>query len=232
MHVLVGHRQRGVALVRRVAGEHFVEHHCRAVHIAARGALAGGDLFGGQVRHCAQDHVFARGARFGGGPHQPEITDLDGVRLGAHRVAEQHVLRLDVPVDQPDPVRRGQRGQHPGEDGAGQWYRQRAPLDQQVAQRAAFQQLHHQVHLLLAVRRGVYTLVVDRDHVRVMNLGGGTRLALEPFHERAVVGVAGVHHLDRHRPVQPGVQAAPIHRRHATARELGIHPIPLLEYRA
>ena len=61
-------------------------------------------------------------------------------------VADQHVLRLDVAVHQPGPVRGGERGQHRLQHRDGLVRAQPAALPQHVAQRAAGDQLHHQEH--------------------------------------------------------------------------------------
>ena len=50
--------------------------------------------------------------------------------------------------------------------------------------------------------------VFHGDQAGIRQPGRGAGLQLEPGQELLIAGVAGVHHLDRHRPVQPGVQAA------------------------
>ena len=88
---------------------------------------------------------------------------------------------------------------------------------QQVAQRAAADQLHDQEDQAL-----VGALVADRDDVGVAEHRRGAGLAGEPVDERGVVDQVVGHDLDRDRAVQPQVGGR-VDRRHAAARE------PLLE---
>ena len=88
---------------------------------------------------------------------------------------------------------------------------------QQVAQRAAADQLHDQEDQAL-----VAALVADRDDVGVAEHRGGAGLAGEPVDERRVVGQVLGHDLDRDRAVQPQVGGG-VDGRHAAAGE------PLLE---
>ena len=78
------------------------------------------------------------------GSDQAEVGDLDRAALLAG-VADEHVLRLDVPVHQPGTVRGGERGEHRLHDRERERHGQRAPLVEQVTQGAAVDQLHDQV---------------------------------------------------------------------------------------
>jgi hypothetical protein len=126
------------------------------------------------------------------------------------RRGEHHVRRFDVPVDQLLGVGRRQRGGHLGTDayadvpveGAGRHV---------FAQGLALDQFHDDVRDLAAVRRGGAE-VVHAGHVGMGQPGGGTGL-------RAYVVDAGQaarrdrrggpHDLDRDRPVEDFVVAAP-----------------------
>jgi hypothetical protein len=126
-------------------------------------------------------------------------------------------------VHQPVAVCGGQCGQHRLHDRHRQRRAEGPALGEQVAQRAAVDQLHHQEDVV-----AVEPLVVHRDHVVVVDLRRGAGLPLEPVDKRLVSGEARVHDLDRHWPVQPGVQP-PVHRRHPAAGEQRVDPVPLLK---
>ncbi len=52
----------------------------------------------------------------------------------------------------------------------------------------------------------------DRDDVAVLQLGGGARLAVEPGpHLLGVLGEVGEHQLDRHLPIEHGIETAVEH---------------------
>ena len=135
--VPVGHRDRRVAGVRRRAGEQLVEQDARRVDVAAGVGRAGGDLLGRQVRDRAQDRARVAGARLRRRDREPEVGDLRLPGLG-----DQHVLRLDVAVHDPEPVRLGEPGEHLLHDGERRGHAEGAAGAQHVAQRAAVDQLH------------------------------------------------------------------------------------------
>ena len=176
--VLVGHRQRGIAGVRLLAGEQLEEHHPGRVHVGARVGGPAGHLLGRQVGSGPDDHPALGLAHPRQQPGQPEVGDLD--RAG---VVEQHVLGLDVAVRDPGVVGRGQAAQHPGHDVQRLLRAAPAARVQQVAERPAGHVLHRQVQDL-AVR----PLVVHGDHVRVGELGDRPGLADEPADEVLVAG--------------------------------------------
>ena len=69
--------------------------------------------------------------------------------------------------------------------------------------------LHHDEQPALILAR-----VVDRDHVRVIDLAGDLELALEPLPERVVLREPVGHHLDRNLAVERQLDGAP-HDRHS-----------------
>ena len=114
VHVLVGHRQRRVPAVGRVAGEHLVQHDPGGVDVAAGVGAAALELLGGQVGDGADEHAAGLAGLPGAddGAGQAEVGDLD------HAVdADEHVLGLDVAVHDAGPVGGGEPGQHRLEDG-------------------------------------------------------------------------------------------------------------------
>jgi len=74
----------------------------------------------------------------------------------------------------------------------------------------------------------VFALVVDVHHARMVDLGDGPGLPLEPAPEARVRCQPGVHHLDRDLALQPQV-GPPVDPGHATDREQLSHPIALLQ---
>ena len=81
--------------------------------------------------------------------------------------------------------------------------RQRTALPQRAREVAAGDQLHHDVG-----PHGVLAVVEDRDHVGVVQLRGGLRLALEPGEEADVAAVLAAQHLDGHVAAELGVAGA------------------------
>ena len=174
------------------------------VDVAARTGVAGADLLRRQVCRGAQDDAGGGDLGLGDGAHQTEVGDLDLAVVG-----DQHVLRLDVAVHQPGrgvppPVRRA-RAQHRG-DGV---RRHRPAFAQQLPQRAALDELHHQKR-----DAGRRALVVDGDQAGILQPGDSTGLALKPGQELVVAGIARVHDFSATGSVQPDVHAA-VHRGHA-----------------
>jgi hypothetical protein len=118
-----------------------------------------------------------------------DLLDVDPADLGR---AQEHVVRLEVAVDDAGAVGGGQgAGDLPG-DGEHLGHRQRAAPDP-LRQGFALEVLQH--HVGRAVGQGVE--VVDRDDVGVAQLRRDVGLTLEPG-QRLVAGDLGVQHLDRH----------------------------------
>lgn len=152
------------------------------------------------------------------GSDQAEVGDLDPAVI-----AYQHVLGLYVAVDQPGPVRGAERGEHGFQDVEGRAGLERAALAQHVAQGAARDVLHREVHI-----RAVRALVEHSDDVGVREARDGLRLADEALHEAGVRGEARVHHLEREHPVEPGVHGA-VDRGHAADRDTALDAVALVE---
>nr|WP_268267534.1 hypothetical protein [Streptomyces kaniharaensis] len=149
---------------------------------------------------------------------RPKVGDLHQAAVG-----DQHVLRLDVPVDQPGPVRGAERGEDRLQDVQGGPDRQRTAVAQQLAQGAAGHVLHGEENV-----PAVGALVEDVDHVRVGEPGDRLGLADEPGGEALVPGEVGVHHLEREHAVEAGV-GAPVDRGHPTGRDALVDPVPAVE---
>ena len=177
---------RRVAVERRLPGEELVEDDAEGVEIGALVDLGAARLLGREVLRGADDrarlgHLARPGAR------DAEVGDLD-----AALAVDEDVVRLDVAVDDPVPVREAQRREDLARvldatlTGAGP----RPTIE--LLQRAPVEVLHRDVVRVLRL-----AAVVDRDDVRMVQRGGVLRLAPEPLDELLVVRVAVVEDLDR-----------------------------------
>ena len=172
---LVGDGQRRVAGERRAPGQQLVGEDAGGVDVAAGTGVAVTDLLGGEVGRGSQNDAGGGDSGGGDGANQPEIGDLDVALVG-----DQDVLGLDVAVHQARPMRGGQPAQHRAQHRHHGVRRHRAPFGQQLAQRAALDELHDQKRV-----PGVQTLVVDRDQPGVLQPGDGAGLELEAGQELA-----------------------------------------------
>ena len=106
----VGHaaedREGRLAVERRRAGRGFVQHAAEAEQIGAVIDFVAAGLLGSHVERRAGDEPRARQFHVFGRPGQAEVGELDAV----DRVFEEDVARLDVAVDEPAGVCRGQPG--------------------------------------------------------------------------------------------------------------------------
>ena len=221
VHVLVGDLDRRLALVRLGAGEQLVEHDPDGVHVGTGVGPAVDHQLGREVGDGADQHPAGRGVLRVGADRlgQPEVGHLHRggarVRVGG----DQHVLGLDVAVDQAGAVRRGQRGEHRLDQGERPRRSHRALLADQVAQGVPAHQLHGQEDGAV-----VGALVEDRHDVRVGEPGRGAGLAHEAGGELVVVAEPGMHHLDRDGAVQAQVGGL-VDAGHAAARDPGADPV-------
>ncbi len=134
------------------------------------------------------------------------------LKARASVVADQHVLRFDVAVDDAAAVRVGERAAQLDRDRQRVGDRQRQP----IGDRSARHELHHQV----AVPGGRRAEVVHGDDARVFQLREQPRLAREAGAEIGIGRALGPQHLDGDRPPEPLVARAE-HAPHAAAPELG-----------
>ena len=88
------------------------------------------------------------------------------------------------------------------------------------AQVGALDVAHRDVELPLLLAR-----LVERDHVRVLDLGGDLGLVLEPLAERRVGGQVGRDQLQRHLPVEPQLGSA-VDDAHAAPAGDRLEPVP------
>ena len=222
--VLQGDRQGSLAGVGLVPGQGLPQQDAGGVDVGAGIGAAGLDLFGCQVGDGADEQAGGRGEVAGlDRPSETEVGDLDSTVVG-----EQDVLGLDVAVNEPSGVRRGQRDQHRLHQLERLVRRQRPALAQQVAQVAATDVLHDEVGEPGA---GVGALVIDGHDLGARKSRRRPRLPGEAGHEFRVVGERPVHHLDRHGAVESGVVAEE-DRCHAAAGDQAVEAVAVVEQAA
>ena len=177
---------RRLAVERRLAGQELVEDDSERVEVGARIDLASLGLLGREVLRRPDDRArLGHLARAGAG--DPEVRHLH-----AALAVDEDVVRLDVAVHDPVPVREAQRREDLARVLDRDVDRRGAAADDQLLERAAVEELHRDVVGVLGL-----AAVVDRDDVRVVERGGVLRLAAEALDELVVVPVAAVEDLDR-----------------------------------
>jgi len=178
-----------------------------------------GYLLGREVRDGSDDHpmgdaLLARLHR----PCQTEVGDLD-----ASVVGDEHVLWLDVAMDEPRSVGGGECLQHRVEEHqcllGGEW----PEVAQDVTEGAARDVFHREVHVL-----AVGALVVDRDHMAVGEPRRRLGLALEAGDEGLIVGQVGVHDLQCDDAVEAEV-CGDVDGGHPAAGDHALDAVPAVE---
>ena len=208
-----------VAAERDDAGEQLVEHDADGVQVRRlvdRRALGlfRGEVLGGPDDRAGFRHLARARAR------DPEVGHLQA-SLGI----DEHVVRLDVAMDDAVPVREPERG----EDLAGVVDREldrRGPAgDDQLLERATVEVLHRDVVGALGLAS-----VVDRNDVRMREARRVLGLAAEALDELLVAGVALVQDLDRDATAEHLVFGE-IDVRHAAHAELALDAVAPVEKR-
>ena len=215
--VLHRDRDRRVALERHAAREHLVEHHAERVDVGLRPDAATARLLGREVLRGADDRADLGHLRVAG-VGDAEVGDLD-----AAVVADEHVVRLDVAVDDAVLVGVAQAGEHLHRDRDRALGRERALLLDDLLERAPLEVLHRDVRAAVGL-----AAVVDGDDVRVVEARGGLRLAPEALDELAVLGVALGHDLERDLAAEARVLGQ-VDRRHAADAQAPEHAVAAVE---
>ena len=181
-------RPRCARAVGVAAGDHVRQQRAHRVDVHARIGRGAGARLGRHVAGRAQ-HQRRAGERTVARRRLEQPRDAEVGQLGAAVVAHEHVLGLDVAVDDAARVRVGERVAELARDHHRLAGRQRQPL----GERAARHQLHHDV--ALAGRRGAE--VVDADDAGVLEPRQRARLAREASAEVGIGRALGPQHLDR-----------------------------------
>ena len=193
-------REHGVdrpALEGEPAGEEPVEDGAEAEQVGgSAGGLAAG-LLGRHVGRRPHD-------RAGAGDldlllDRPGVAEVEDLGPSV-RDFEPDVPRLDVAMDQPRPVRRGEAGGHLAADPERQVDRRRLAALEPALERDPLEELHGEERDLALLAD-----LIDRDDVVVLDRRGGPCLAEESVLGLRGVGQLGADHLQRHGAEQVGV---------------------------
>jgi hypothetical protein len=141
------------------------------------------------------------------------------LRAGLVAGLDQQVLRLHVPVHQPQAVRGVQRPGRLAEQGDGGLRRQRPAPGDPLPQVPAGDEAHRDVQQPVA-----FPDVVDGDDVRVVHRGGDARFIEEAGAEDVVGGDLGRQHLQRDAGAEPRVLRL-VHDAHGAAPDDGLQQV-------
>ncbi len=183
-------------------------------HVRGRAHAVAHVLFGCHVTAGSQHHAGRR--QPGGRLQRPGDPEID--HPGAHP-GQQDVARLEITVDEPHPVDRGQRGGHRDRELVELGLAQRTAGADRLVQRGAVDVLGHQVRRL----RGD----VDVENLRGAEPGhpaGVLTLVAEAEQELLVPGVAGGH--DLHRDQSTVGRLPEMDHAHAALAQAAQHPVP------
>ena len=200
-------RNRCLALVGHLPGQHLEEHAPERVDVGAGVARFSGDLLRSHVidraDHCSLDGK--RGQRIAA-LREPEVRQIRVLLTIPDR--EQDVPRLDVAVHEPAGMCGIERERDLRQQLDSPGWTQGAVLDHQLAKVGAVDVFHgEEQHAVLLAR------VVDPDHVGVFKRSGDLHLALEALAELLILGQLRSQHLERVGSVQPDIGYA-IHHPH------------------
>ena len=213
-------------LDRRLAGERhrarqqLVEHDSGRVEVRGLVDRGASCLLGREVLGRADDRPRLGHLARRAGARDPEVHHLH-----APLAVDDHVVGLDVSVDDPVAVGETERRQDLARVVDRDPDRRGATCNEELLQRPPLDVLHRDV-----VRALGLAAVVDRDDVRVGEAGGVPRLAAEALDELLVARVPVVEDLDCHAPAQLLV-GSEIDVRHPARAELAGDLVAAVEER-
>jgi hypothetical protein len=201
------HRVRRRRLERRPASDELVQQDSERVDVAPLVGWVALHLLGRHVRRRAEQRAARGHAGFTDRAGEPEIADADVPLL-----VDEHVLRLEIAVD--DALRVG--GGKPGAD--------LTEDSERARQRHPLLALHHRTEVITIdelhrqeAQVAVVGEVVDAQHVRVRDLARKRDLAAKAFESGVLVDIAA-HDLERYLYLELGVVRAE-HLTHAALAE-------------
>ena len=233
-HLLHRQGQRGVRAERDGAREHLVKNNPEAVNVRCRSQRRGARaLFRRHVTWRADDRAHLRQClviviivfvdrELG----DAKVQHLDH-RRQVRALLNENVCRLQIPMNQLRVVRRAHRRarlQHERHRARGI---ERRFVRQQVAQRATFEQFHHDVE------PAVFgcAKVVHRNGIGMMHATSRARFAAKPFLRRLVADEPLAENLYGHRTIDQQMSCA-IDRAHAATAERLLQTILAVEHLA
>ena len=196
----------------------FVQHYAQGIQVSAPVDLPSQCLLGRDVRDRTQYSALSRQPR----GHCARQTEVD--QLGRTITEDQHVLWLEVTVDNALGVGMLQRGTHLAGDGQDLVQASRGT----IVKRIAHHQLHHdEGHRAHGTGQLGLSGIVDRDNVGVVELGNSLGFAKQAG--AAFGAQAGsAQHLDRDVSLQQRVVGA-VDCAHATLTEFGVEAVTSIE---
>ena len=204
--MLVGQSDRVVALEGQPSGEHLVEGDAHRVDVGlGHHALALG-LLGREIVGGAERLPGLREAQVGYALGDAEVGHLHPAVVG-----DEHVLGLDIAVDEAAAVGIFEARQYLGADRDGLLYRQGGVAGDELFEALPRYELHDDI-----VEVAVLAYVVDVDDVGMGEVGGCLGFAAEACHKLLVCGELVAQHFDRHDATQD-VVAGFIDLGHASA---------------
>ena len=209
--------ERRVARERHLPGQHLVEHDADRVEVGGLVDRRAARLLGREVLRGADDRADL------GHLARARAGDAEIGHLQPALRADEHVVRLDVAVDDPVLVRETDRRQDLPRVVDRDLDRRRPAPHDQLLQGAAVEVLHRDVVGALGL-----AAVVDRDDVRVAQAGRVLGLAAEALDERVVGRVAVVEDLDRDAAAELLVLGE-VDVRHPTRAELALDAVAAVE---
>jgi hypothetical protein len=216
---LVERLRHGVRGERAAAGEQLVEHETERVDVTPDGRLAAGELL---RRHIGRGALAGRRALDCGRP--PSQTEVGDPRAPA--AVDHHVRRLEVPVNDPLLVGRGEPGADLPRELRGLLTRQPADPEEQRREILAVHVLHRDEVLSLGLSDVVHAADVGVRHpARVAHLVEQQGKQLGILHE------LGRQELEGHRLSELEVVGA-VDLAHAAPAQQAAHPVPLGDDRA
>ncbi len=221
----VHRRRRGE---RHLAGEHVVQQHAQRIDVAALVRALVARLLRRDVVRRAHERarvgdVVLRGFAAGEELHQAEVENLHEVVI-VLLVQEHHVGGLQIAVDDPERVRFPQRAADLLRDVDHPVLRQRSVGLHRLRERAAVEELHGDEEDSV-VRAAV---VVERDGVRVRQLGGDARLEEEPLVEVGIAVVPRAQDFKGHHAVQRCLQCL-VNTAHSAVANALEDPVSIVE---
>lgn len=195
MYVRPQHGDLVGALEWRLAGETFVEHARQRVDVGAPVGRKALDVLGRYVLDGAEDIARPAGGRFGrGGPHQPEIGEVEMV-LSFFQGPNQQVLGFDIAVNHTVFVRVVKRGGRLTDRAEGAVCFDRPTLFQHSSEIDALDQTHHDEELAIGLAEVEYG-----NDVSVIELRPHFGFQDEALPEPAIGRDLGEHQLERDDP--------------------------------
>jgi len=218
-HLPLDHGGHVVREERVLAGRELVQEKAQGVEVGAAVRRQVREAFGRGVEHGADEHAGMREAqRLVGDERHPEVHQLD-VPVGG----DEHVLRLDVPVEDARSVDGGERA---GDLAAGvetEVLGDVPKLVQELPKRLPLDELHREVEGGLAIDLGLAG-VEGAHHVLVADATARLHLPLEAGAEPLPRDEVGVDDLERDRAVGP---LGAVDRAHAAGAELRDRPVAI-----